>query len=155
MSKFHIERLIVTGSGKEPSVLEFTEGLNIVCGPSDTGKSYVVECIDYLFGSDRIRFDRNTGYDCVKAIVATENGRITLERQLDTKKIRVHSTDRDIESGNYGISGKKNNISDLWLHLIGIEDEHHIIKNARFEKQHLTWRTFSSLRKPMFFKNSP
>ncbi len=38
MSKFHIERLIVTGNGKEPSILEFKEGLNIVCGPSDTGK---------------------------------------------------------------------------------------------------------------------
>jgi len=145
MSKFRIERLIVTGNGKESSVLEFTEGLNIVCGPSDTGKSYVVECIDYLFGSDRIRFDRNTGYDCVKVIVITEKGRITLERQLDAKKIKVHSTDRDIESGNYGNSGKKNNISDLWLHLIGIENEHYIIKNTRFEKQRLTWRTFSHM----------
>jgi len=145
MPKFHIERLIVTGNDKEPSVLEFTEGLNIVCGPSDTGKSYVVECIDYFFGSDRIRFDRNTGYDCVKVIIATENGRITLERQLDTKKIIVHSNVRNIESGSYGISGKKNNISDLWLQLIGVEDEHYIIKNSRFEKQRLTWRTFSHM----------
>ncbi|MDD3888741.1 MAG: AAA family ATPase [Syntrophomonadaceae bacterium] len=145
MSKFHIERLIVTGSGKEPSVLKFTEGLNIICGPSDTGKSYVLEFIDYFFGSDKIRFDRNTGYDQVKLVVATENGRITLERQLDTKKIEVHSTDRDVKSGNYGISGKKNNISDLWLQLIGIEDEHHIIKNSRFERQRLTWRTFSHM----------
>lgn len=145
MPKFHIERLIVTGSGKEPSILEFKKGLNIVCGPSDTGKSYVLECIDYLFGSGNIRFDRGTGYDFVKLTVATENGRITLERQLDTKKIKVHSTDPDIESGNYGTSGKKNNISDLWLQLIGIKEEHHIIKNSRFEKQRLTWRTFSHM----------
>lgn len=145
MPKFHIERLIVTGSGKEPSILEFKKGLNIVCGPSDTGKSYVLECIDYLFGSGNIRFDRGTGYDLVKLTVATENGRITLERQLDTKKIKVHSTDPDIESGNYGTSGKKNNISDLWLQLIGIKEEHHIIKNSRFEKQRLTWRTFSHM----------
>lgn len=145
MSNFHIERLIVTGNGKEPSILEFKEGLNIVCGPSDTGKSYVLECIDYLFGSDKIRFDRNTGYDRVKLIIATKNGTITLERQLDTKKIEVRSTDRDIKSGSYGISGKKNNISDLWLQLIGIDEEHHIIKNSRFEKQRLTWRTFSHM----------
>lgn len=71
MSNFYIERLIVTGNGKEPSILEFKEGLNIVCGPSDTGKSYVLECIDYLFGSDKIRFDRNTGYDWVKLIIAS------------------------------------------------------------------------------------
>ena len=145
MSNFYIERLIVTGNGKEPAILKFQKGLNIVCGPSDTGKSYVLECIDYLFGSDKIRFDRNTGYDWVKLIIATENGRITFERQLDTKKIEVHSTDRDFKSGSYGISGKKNNISDLWLQLIGIDEEHHIIKNSRFEKQRLTWRTFSHM----------
>ncbi len=142
MTNFFIEKLIVTGYGKEPSVLEFAKGLNIVCGPSDTGKSYVAECIDYLFGSDKIRFDQNMGYDNVKMIVATGNGRITLDRQLNTKKIRVHSTDHNIESGYYGIGNQKNNINDLWLRLIGIEGEHHIIKNSRFDKQRLTWRTF-------------
>ncbi len=81
----------------------------------------------------------------MKLIIATENGRITLERQLDTKKIEAHSTDRDMKSGSYGISGKKNNISDLWPQLIGIDEEHHIIKNSRFEKQRLTWRTFSHM----------
>lgn len=145
MSKFHIEKLIVTGIGKEPSILEFKAGLNIVCGPSDTGKSYVLECIDYLFGSDKTRLDKNTGYDWVKLIIATETGRITLERQLDAKKIRVNSTDRYIDSGTYSISGKNNNISDLWLQLIGITKDHHIIKNSRFERQRLTWRTFSHM----------
>lgn len=59
----YIKKLIVSGGGKEPSVLEFDEGLNIICGPSNTGKSYILECIDYLFGSDKIRFDRSTGYN--------------------------------------------------------------------------------------------
>ena len=145
MSKFHIEKLIVTGTGKEPSILEFKAGLNIVSGPSDTGKSYVLECIDYLFGSDNTRLDKNTGYDWVKLIIATDTGRITLERQLDAKKIRVNSTARNIDSGTYAISGKNNNISDLWLQLIGITKDHHIIKNSRFERQRLTWRTFSHM----------
>jgi len=141
MANFHIEKLIVTGSGKDPSVIKFDKGLNIISGPSNTGKSYVLECIDYLFGSDKIHFDKTTGYDCIKLIVVTENGSITLERQIDTNKIKVHSNDRKIESGDYRLKGK-NNISQLWLRLIGIEDEHQIIKNSRFDKQQLTWRTF-------------
>ena len=145
MTKFYIEKLIVTGTGKEPSILDFKPGLNIVSGPSDTGKSYVLECIDYLFGSDNTRLDKNTGYDWVKLIIATDTGRITLERQLDAKKIRVNSTARNIDSGTYAISGKNNNISDLWLQLIGITKDHHIIKNSRFERQRLTWRTFSHM----------
>lgn len=145
MPNFYIERLIVTGNCKEPSILEFKDGLNIVCGPSDSGKSYVLECIDYLFGSDKIRLDRITGYDLIKMIVSTENGKVTFERLLDTKRIRVSSTDRNIESGYYGISGKINNISDVWLQLIGINKEHYIIKNSRYERQRLTWRTFSHM----------
>lgn len=145
MAKFHIEKLIVTGSGNKPSVMEFTDGLNIICGPSDTGKSYVLECVDYLFGSDKIRLDRNTGYDVIKMIIATDNGQITMERSLNMKKIRVSSTDRNIESGLYATSGRKNNISDVWLQLIGISEEHHIIKNSKFERQRLTWRTFSHM----------
>ena len=145
MSKFHIEKLIVMGSGKEPSILEFGRGLNIICGPSDTGKSYVLECLDYLFGSDRIRFDRTAGYDRIKLIIVIEGRKVTLSRQLDTNRVEVHSDARDIMSGTYKTSGKKNNISDLWLQLIGIEEEHNIIKNSRFEKQRLTWRTFSHM----------
>ena len=129
MSKFHIEKLIVMGSGKEPSILEFGRGLNIICGPSDTGKSYVLECLDYLFGSDRIRFDRTAGYDRIKLIIVIEGRKVTLSRQLDTNRVEVHSDARDIMSGTYKTSGKKNNISDLWLQLIGIEEEHNIIKN--------------------------
>ena len=49
MDRFFIKKLIITGKGKEPSVIDFDAGLNIVCGPSDTGKSYIVECIDGSF----------------------------------------------------------------------------------------------------------
>lgn len=50
MAGFFIERLVVTGRGKKPSTIEFSDGLNFIVGPSNTGKSYIVECIDYLFG---------------------------------------------------------------------------------------------------------
>lgn len=150
MTNLYIKKLIVSGAGKEPSVLEFVEGLNIICGPSNTGKSYILECIDYLFGSDKIRFDRSTGYNNIKIIVDTENGSITLEREIDSNTIRVHSNNHKIESGEYRTSGKKN-ISDVWLKLIGIDKEHLIIKNSRYDKQRLTWRTFSHM---FFIKES-
>ena len=144
MTNLYIKKLIVSGGGNEPSVLEFDEGLNIICGPSNTGKSYILECIDYLFGSDKIRFDRSYGYNNIKLIVATENGNITFERELDSNKIRVHSNNHKIKSGEYRTSGKKN-ISNVWLNLIDIDDEHFIIKNSRYDKQRLTWRTFSHM----------
>ena len=43
MADFYIAKLRISGDGKETSVVDFTEGLNIVCGPSNTGKSYIFD----------------------------------------------------------------------------------------------------------------
>ncbi|MDD4494677.1 MAG: AAA family ATPase [Eubacteriales bacterium] len=143
MVDFYIKRIIVSGGKNEPSILDFDKGLNIVCGPSNTGKSYIIECLDYLFGSKTIRLDQKSGHDTVKAIVQSNaGGTVTFERKLDTKTIRVSSTVNGIDSDDYKVDGSKNNISDVWLSLIGIEGTPSIIKNGRFDKQRLTFRSF-------------
>ncbi|GHV06099.1 hypothetical protein FACS1894217_04140 [Clostridia bacterium] len=143
MADFYIKKIIVSGGGNEPSTLDFTDGLNIVCGPSNTGKSYVIECLDFLFGSKKIRLAQNAGYDTVKAVVQIKDGgTVSFERKVDAKKISVVSMVKDIESGTYSIDGTKNNISDVWLALVGIPETPSIIKNSRFEKQRLGLRSF-------------
>lgn len=143
MDRFCIKKLIVAGQGKEPSIITFGKGLNIICGPSDTGKSYIIECIDYIFGGSTIPIDSKEGYDCVKMIVETAQGTVTAERLFNTNKLRVSSTDPRVESGEYGTrSGKLNANTDLWLKLIGIEDRHSVIYKRTFEKKALTWRYF-------------
>ncbi|MGI5899800.1 MAG: hypothetical protein ACOX8S_07770 [Christensenellales bacterium] len=114
-----------------------------MCGPSSTGKSYVVECLDYLFGSKTIRLDQKSGHDTVKAIVQVDNsGTVKFERKLDTKTVKVSNALKNIDSGDYKVDGAKNNISDVWLSLIGIDGTSSIIKNGRFDKQRLTFRSF-------------
>ena len=54
---FYIEKIIVTGSGKTDSIIELSNGVNIIYGPSNTGKTYIVKCIDYMFGSEREPID--------------------------------------------------------------------------------------------------
>ena len=39
---FYIEKIIVSGSGKTESIIELSKGLNIIYGPSNTGKTYIV-----------------------------------------------------------------------------------------------------------------
>lgn len=48
---FFIESLILNGPGKEDAQLTFADGLNVVSGASDTGKSYALSCIDFAFGA--------------------------------------------------------------------------------------------------------
>ncbi len=142
MADFYIAKLRISGDGKETSVVDFTDGLNIVCGPSNTGKSYIVEIIDFLFGSSRVPFDKTLGYDTFEMVIKTIRGTITVRRQMDARKINVSSSDRRIESGDYGTtSGKLNVNEDLWFKLMGIEDKHEIIKNKLFKRQRLTMRS--------------
>lgn len=147
MTGFYIKKITVTGKNNKHSFVEFNEGLNIVCGPSDTGKSYIFECIDYIFGSDNIPIDESKGYDCVEVVAVTNQGIITAMRKFRTNKVEVTSSDDRVITGKYGFrNGDKLNAgTDLWLKLIGIEDRHMVITNKDFEKKHLTWRFLSHM----------
>lgn len=146
---FYIEKIIIDGPGKTSSTIDLKSGVNIIYGPSNTGKSCIVRCIDYMFGSDREPFDGATGYQMVKIIIKTEYGSITMSRKLNEKIIFVSSTDERIPSDKYKTTTDRNNyqrtINFVWLTLIGIEDMHLIIKNENYEKQILSWKTFSHM----------
>ena len=139
MSKFYIDSLIITGKDKKDSILEFSEGLNIVHGVSDTGKTCILKCIDFIFGgSDKTPIPEIHGYDTVKVNIKTETGLVSLTREIGKNKIYLTSTDTNIESGEYTLK----DFGDVLLPLIGICGKPKIIKNSRYEKQRLTWRTF-------------
>lgn len=146
---FYIERIIVTGSGKTDSIIELSNGVNIIYGPSNTGKTYIVKCIDYMFGSEREPIDISTGYQYIKIIVRTQCGTITMSRKIGENKIEVSSNDDNVLSGKYATKASRTNydktINSVWLSLIGINDLHLVISNENYKKQILSWRTFSHM----------
>lgn len=146
---FYIQKIIVTGSGKTDSIIELSNGVNIIYGPSNTGKTYIVKCIDYMFGSEREPIDVSMGYQYVKIIVKTECGTIIMSRKIGEKNIEVNSNDKNISSGKYATKASRTNydktINSVWLSLIGINDMHLIISNENFKKRILSWRTFSHM----------
>lgn len=149
MSKFYIESITAHGSGKNDAVVSFGEGLNIIQGYSDTGKTCVVKCIDFIYGSSEKPFDKNTGYNRVSMRIVTPNGSVTFSRTIGKNQIQVVSENPEIEDGTYDIGYKKKQknpvINAVWLRLIGIDGEPTIPKNTDFAKKHLTWRTLLSL----------
>lgn len=50
---FMISRLRITGPDAKPAELSFAPGLNVVSGASNTGKSYIVQCLNYMMGAQR------------------------------------------------------------------------------------------------------
>lgn len=48
-----LHKLAVTGPGKKPALLNFNGESHLIFGPTDTGKSYIVECLRYCLGSSQ------------------------------------------------------------------------------------------------------
>ena len=153
MDRFYIKKLIVSGGGHDASVLEFAPGVNFILGPSNTGKSLVMDCIDYVFGftpkKDRPSkiVDNNFGYNRIVLHLATKNGTVTLEREIGANKIVVGGDDPTVQCGVYraGHTAKKS-INALYLHLLGI-DEPHLVRSSETgnKTQELTWRSMLHL----------
>lgn len=81
---FQIRALSFHGDGKEPAVLTFGSGLNVIHGASNTGKSFVVETIDFMLGGKGPLTDipERVGYDRVLLCIenVTTKNTFTLQR---------------------------------------------------------------------------
>ena len=128
MTDFYVKRLTASGKGKPDAFVDFTPGLNIVHGVSDTGKSCILLSIDYVFGGTAQPFNKNTGYDCVRLDVHTIRGEVSFERRLGRNIIKVDSENPEIESADYDREYKddtgRDAINVVLLRLLGIEEEH-------------------------------
>lgn len=99
MSGFELRNLRVTGPGKTDAEITFAPGLNVVSGPSDTGKSYLVETIDFMLGGQTPprQIPESVGYDRVHlTIEAGSGGRFELTRALAGGDFKM----RDLSDGD-------------------------------------------------------
>lgn len=147
MSDFYIMRVTAKGNGKSDSIIDFHPGLNIIQGRSNTGKTCIIKCIDFCFGSKAKPFDECLGYDTIELSIHTGKGDISITRTFGKNQVDVVTNVPGFENGKYDLNptNKKEPLpilSDLLLSSIGIEGEHFVIKNKNFEKKRLTWRTF-------------
>lgn len=153
MNRFYIEKLVVSGGGHKTTVIDFKPGLNFILGPSNTGKSLIMDCIDYVFGFTPRKnrpskiVDNNYGYECIALHLITGKGTVILERKIGDSKITVSGTAPDVDHGSYSVShNAKKNINAVYLHLLGI-DEQHLVRSAEkgSKTQELTWRSMLHL----------
>lgn len=153
MSRFYIEKLVVSGGGHIATVLEFKPGLNFVLGPSNTGKSLIMDCLDYVFGFTPKKnhpskiVDNNYGYERIALHLITGRGTVTLERKIGDTKIIVSGTDPTVAPGKYSVGhNAKKNINSVYLHLLGIDEPHSVRSAEKGSKtQELTWRSMLHL----------
>lgn len=150
MINYFFEKIIVSGPGKDDATVQFTDGLNIISGPSNTGKTSIVKAIDFLFGATKEKAPfstEETGYDKVEMIVATRKyGRLSISRKFDENTIlilKISDAGNKEPFGEFNARKGKKEISDFWCDLLDISVRPEIVKNDRYGRQRMGWRTLS------------
>lgn len=80
-----IQRLEVKGEGKPSAILAFSKGLNVISGASDTGKSYVFQCIQFILGAEKApkNIKQAEGYSSLEVTFLEDDGNhFVLKREL-------------------------------------------------------------------------
>ena len=151
MAGFYIKKVIAKSAAKGDACVTFGKGLTIIQGRSDSGKTCVANCIDFIFGGSVDKpFKETAGYNGVTMIVASNDsdGEVVFHRTVGKNQVEVSSNITGIESGTYDVNyhkGAKNPpLNEVWLKLIGIQNEVMVVTNARFETKRLTWRNLGS-----------
>lgn len=143
MSKFYIKKLTAYGENKKESSIEFSPYLTIICGASNTGKTYIFKCIKYLFGSDKLEIKVNLGYTKFSMILCINNKDITFTREVNSTDIEVISNYEGVENGIYSTDyEKENNINAVYLSLFGIHEDFKVPYNRNCEMKRFTLRMF-------------
>ena len=151
MNLFYIKEITVTGPSVRASTVTFTKGVNIIHGASNTGKSLVLECLDFIFGAkELVPFDsEETGYDAVVMLLEDDHRDwFRAERKIIKDKgsekgdtdVTVTSSLSVVENGIYNVQDKT--YSNLLLKLMGIESCPKIYSSQDRKAQDLSIRTF-------------
>jgi hypothetical protein len=146
---FALRRLALIGPGKVPAEVIFARGLNVIAGPSDTGKSFIAQCLDYALG----------GGDPPKEIPEAEGySSVVLEIETNSDQ-RVYSLERSLRGGNVLCKtdgqpdrvlaakhqgGKENTVSQLLLNLSGLGTKK-VRENAQGKTRPLSFRDIARL----------
>ncbi len=128
------------------SNLELHYGLNVVYGSSNTGKSIIVECIDYALGAKDCNIELD-GYDTIYLTIGHKDGDVTILRELGENRVTIQSENHLIQSGIYPVKRKSKShendwcLDDFLLMLCEIPSRTKIVVSAEWKKQNFTFRT--------------
>jgi hypothetical protein len=93
-----INRLAYLGPEKQGANIAFSSGLNIICGASETGKSFIVDTIDFMLGgqSELRDLPERVGYDRIVAWFSLNDGtKLTVQRAMQGGGYRWRSGHHD------------------------------------------------------------
>lgn len=145
-----IQKVEVLGPQKPTAALSFFVGLNVVAGASDTGKSYVIQCLQFALGASSIPkpIKESTGYDQVTVtLFDNEDGTFSLSRKLQEGAETVLKRAKD--NTEILLTGRHrkgfDNLSNRFLRKFGLNDKLLLKSKEKLTTQSLSLRTLENI----------
>ncbi|MER3389764.1 MAG: hypothetical protein RJQ01_06990 [Microcella sp.] len=154
MGRLTLSHLTFTGTNAAPASVDFSPHVTVVHGPSDTGKSFIVDAIDFVLGAKELKeIPEREGYSRVLLGLELPTGEhITLARAVGGGGISLYRADIRVEpstppdetlAAKHSAASTKN-VSRFLLDQVGL-DEKQVRKNARNETHMLSFRDLTRL----------
>ena len=152
---FYISKLQVTGPNVKPAKLNFTKGFNVVSGLSETGKSYIFACLNFMLGGGDSPKDipESVGYTDIWIEIKTFSDKTyTLKRPISGGNFKLKETELEkfptqgVERNLYYQHSptNKDNISNFLLGLSGFDDTFVRINKLNVKRE-LSFRDIAKL----------
>jgi len=150
MSGIALRHLVFTGPGANPAGLRFEDGLNILYGASNTGKSFAGKALNFMLGGSKPLpgIDQRADYDAIwLGLVLPDGHEVTLYRATTGGAFRIFNgllTARP-DSGTSLILNEQHdpkrddNLSRYLLKALGL-DGRVVVTNQSGEKDSLSFR---------------
>lgn len=135
------------------SPIEFGSKLTVITGPSDTGKTSIYNCLDYVLGKEWKKkenppFGKANGYNRIGLVFETQYGEISISRLVGKNFCDVVSSNEEIPSGRYWIKRDKNKdrptLTWLFGKLVGIDSNTLFPKNKDGGADRFSWREYKN-----------
>ena len=137
---FIIEKLELLGDSVETISIEFKKGLNVIYGPSDTGKTFIFQCIDYMLGKSTRpkKIPEATKFNTIYLYITNLKGnKYKLERALSGGDYKITTlSDKKTFQVTHKNGTQDKSISDFLLEILNLSNKK-IRKNANGETKNL------------------
>ena len=146
-----VREILLSGKGLPDASVKFGPGPNVIAGESDTGKSYLLHCLDYILGADELkkRIPQAVSYEKLSVEFQNSAGEyLSLVRSLSGGDLSAHYCPITLIGGDgevvvnrrHGLS-KATDVTSVLFPFAGIP-EAQLRKNNDGKTQRLTIRTF-------------
>ncbi len=146
---FRLRKLTLSGEKVKNAEVCFKNGLNLIIGPSDTGKSFIFQCVDYLLGSSTPpkNIDELDGYEMIslEIEISSKMKNVILQRSIRHGKTITILNFKEEPYPVKSTHQAKNfdNISHFLLSFIGLTQKK--IKFKANKTQNFTFRRIAPL----------